>query len=201
MPWKLRTGFAGGLLTAAILAFCPALAHADAGIPMMPVQYPELLLFIIPVVLIEAVYVQGALGTPGRRTFVAILGVNLFTMALGYPLAWGLYQLLDKLVGFPPTATHVFSNLWWVPIWIAVRAFPAWSGLHQAVWPVIMIYVLLLLPGFLLSGLVKAWMVDGYDLLNSRGNARSVMWRANRYSYAFLTVAGSVLLYQTYMHL
>lgn len=189
------------MLTAAILACFPALAHADAGIPMMPVQYPELLLFILPVVLIETIYVQQALDTPGRRTAVAITGVNLFTMAMGYPLAWAIYEILNRMVGFPPGKTQVFTNLWWVPVWVALRAFPAWSGLHQAVWPVITIYVLLLLPGFLLSGLVKAWMVDWYDLLNYRGNPRPVVWRANRYSYLFLAVTGCVLLYQAYTHL
>lgn len=198
MRHKLGFGWAGGLAVVAGVALLPQAAHADAGVPMLPVQYPELLLYILPVILIEALYLMWRLGTRFRRTLIAAAGVNLVTVAMGYPLALAMYRLLDWMFGFPPGHTHVFSNLWRVPVWISLRMFPGWAGLRQEMWPVLAVWVALLLPSFLLSGLVKAWMVEWYDLLHYKGNTRPAVWTANRCSYLFLVVTGCVLLYRMY---
>lgn len=191
----------GGLTVAAIVSLLPPAAHADAGIPMLPVQYPELLLYVLPVILIETVYLSRHLHTQWRRTAIALTVANMLTVALGFPLAWGIYKLTNWMFGFPPITTSIFSNMWRVPVWIAIKMFPAWAGLRQEAWPVLAVWVVLLLPSFLLSGLVKAWLVQWYDLLNFKGNTRPAVWTANRYSYLFLIVTGCVLLYVVYSRL
>lgn len=201
MRHKLGVGSAGGLMIAAIVAFAPPAARADAGIPMLPVQYPELLLYVLPVILIEGVYLKHHLNTRMRRTMVAMTVINLITVALGYPLAWVLYKALDWMFVFPPAGTAVFANLWRVPVWISIKMFPGWAGLHQELWPVLAVWVVLLIPSFLLTGLVKSWLLEWYDLLNYGGNTRAAVWMANRYSYFFLTVTGCVLLYSIYSHM
>ena len=45
--------FRSGLWLAAIL-LVPLYANADAGIPMLPIAYPVILIFLIPVIGIEA---------------------------------------------------------------------------------------------------------------------------------------------------
>ncbi|MGA7885187.1 MAG: hypothetical protein WCA44_05545 [Acidobacteriaceae bacterium] len=200
MRHKLAVVLGGGLI-AATVAFLPPAAHADAGIPMLPVQYPEILLYILPVILIEAVYLQRQLNTRLRRTMIAVTLVNLVTVALGYPLAWAMYKILDWMFGFPPVTTPMFYNLWKVPVWISMKMFPAWVGLREGMWTVLAVWVALLIPSFLLTGLVKAWLVGWYDLLNFKGNTRPAVWMANRYSYFFLSVTGCVLLYLTYSSL
>lgn len=185
---------------AAVVAFLPPAAHADAGITMLPVEYPQLLLYIIPVILIEAFYLQSQLKTPVVRTLIAATGVNLVTVALGFPLAWGLYKFLNSLLGLPAGQVNVVTHFWWVPIWITAKAMPGWTGLHQSVWPVLAIYVCLLVPGYILSGLVKAGMLTWYDLLKAKANPRPAIWAANRISYFFLTVLGCALLYKGYTH-
>lgn len=198
---KSGSGLVGRLTIAAIVVFLPPAAHADAGIPMLPVQYPELLLYILPIITIETVFLQRQLKTRMRRTMIAMCVVNLITVALGYPLAWGMYMILDWMFGFPPVSTPVLTNMWRVPIWIAIKMFPAWAGLRQEVWPVLAVWVVLLIPSFLLTGIVKAWLVEWYDLLHYKGNTRRGVWMANRYSYFFLIVTGCVLLYMVYARL
>lgn len=197
MRHKLRAGFVGGLLTAAIVALSPPAAHADAGIPMLPVQYPQILLYIIPIIVIEAVYLRRHLNVKMRRTVIAVTTVNLVTVGLGYPLTWGMYKALDGVIGFPASPDPVFTRVWQLPMWVAVRLFPSWTGPAQGIWPVLAVYVLLLLPGFVLSGIVKSWLINWYDLLNFRGNTKMAVLVANRYSYFFLAVTGCVLLYLT----
>lgn len=191
---------AGGLAIAAAVVFLPPAAYADAGITMLPVEYPQLLLYILPVIAIEAFYLQKHLKTHLRRTLVAAAGVNLVTVGLGYPLAWAIYKVLNATLGLPAGQMNVVTHFWWVPIWITARLMPGWSGLQQSIWPVLVIYVCLLVPGYILSGAVKASMLTWYDLLKSKVDPRPAIWSANRVSYFFLTVAGCVLLYIGYTH-
>lgn len=196
MP-KCQRGIAiaGG---AVCMLACPAAAWADAGIPMLPVRYPEILLFLVPVILIEAFYLHNTLRSKWRRTLAAVCGVNVLTMALGYPLAWLLYVWLDRLLNFPAATTGIFSHLAWLPVWICTRLMPEWGGVQQEIWPVMVMFILLLIPSYLVSGAVKAALVDLYDLLHSRGSSRHEVWMANRLSYLFLAGAGCVLLYNMY---
>lgn len=197
---KVRRMLPGGLFVAAFLIGFPLSARADAGIPMMPVRYPELLLFLFPVIVIETIYLQRHLQARWRRTLVAVSGLNLLTMGLGYPLAYGIYAALNWSLHFPAGMTVVFTRLGWLPMWLCVRLFPAWTGLQQGgggTFPVLATFVVLLLPSFLLSGFVKAWLMDWYDLMNYGGSARNAVWIANRLSYLFLTVVGCVILYQS----
>jgi len=198
MP-KVRLRLAGSLLFVAGLIFLPVRAHADAGIPMMPVRYPANLLYLVPVIAIEVAYLKAALNARWRRTILAVSGVNVVTMALGYPLAYGLYLALNSYFQFPQGTIDVFGQIGSLPLWLSSRLFPEWTGLEQGVWPVLVTFVLLLVPSFILSGLVKAWLVEWYDLLAYRiSSPRPAVWIANRLSYMFLIVAGCVVLYLTY---
>jgi len=165
---------------------------------MLPVQYPEVLFFILPVVIIEVAYLRMQLGTLLRRTFIAVTTANLFTFALGYPLVWVIYKGLNASIGFPNGDNDVFGHIWKVPIWVAMKINPGWIGLQQEIGLVLAVYLILLAPGYFLSAVAKQWMMDGYDLLSYKGSTREAVWNANRYSYIFLAVVGCVLLYRLY---
>lgn len=198
MLHRLRNLLRAGMLSAAILlCFAPA-AHADAGVPMLPVQYPQILLFIFPIILIETAYLRWQLGTLLRRTTIAVSATNLFTVALGYPLAWLIYQGLNAIIGFPPGENDVFGHLWQLPMWVAVKVYPGWLSPQQQIGLVLFIYLILLAPGYFLSGMAKRWLMDWYDLLAFKGSTQEAVWNANRYSYIFLAVVGCVLLYRAY---
>lgn len=195
---KARRSLTGGLFLAAFLILFAPAARADAGIPMMPVRYPEILLFLVPVIAIETIYLKRHLQAQWRRTFVAVAGLNIVTMGMGYPLAYGIYAGLNWSLHFPEGMAEVFTRMGWLPLWLCVRLFPGWTGLQQGgSFPVLATFVVLLLPSFLLSGLVKAWLIDWYDLLNFGGSSRNAVWVANRLSYLFLVVVGCMILYQS----
>ena len=198
MRSSVRTKWAGCVLAGAAVLMCPAAAWADAGIPMMPVRYPAILLFLLPVIAIESIYLRAQLGTRCRRTLVAVTGINLCTTALGYPLAWGMYMGLDRMLGFPEHGPAAVDQMGWLPVWVCAKLYPQWLGVHAQIWPVLVLFVVLLFPSFIVSGLVKGWMTHGYDLLQSRGDLRRESWVATRLSYLFLASSGCALLYLTY---
>jgi len=195
---SIRSWVPAALVVAVCLMACPPSAHADAGIPMMPVRYPVVLLYLIPVIVIEAIYLQRHLNTNIRRTFVAVVGMNIVTTGIGYPLTFGLYIALDQVLHFPHGLGPAFYHIGWVPMWMATQLFPEWSGLQQSVWIMLGMFLVLLFPGYMLSGLVKSWMLSGYDLLNLRGSVKTAVWMATRLSYLFLATAGCVILYLVY---
>lgn len=198
MQTKTRLKWAGGLFAVAGLLLLPSPAHADAGIPMLPVKYPEILLFLAPVIGIEAAYLCSELHSRWRRTLLAVCGMNVLTMGVGYPLAWLLYVWLNQLIGFPLSSNGMLQHLSWVPVWVCTRVMPDWGGVHQAIWPVLVIFVLLLMPSYLVSGVIKAWLANLFDLLHSKGDSHQAVWMANRLSYLFLAAAGCALLYSIY---
>lgn len=198
MSHEIRRSVARGVLSAALLSLFPATARADAGIVMMPVQYPAILLFFVPVVLIETVYLQRHLKASLGRTLSAVAGVNLITMAMGYPLAWFLYTGLDIYVGFPAPNTEAFSHMQLVPLWLCARLFPDSMGLRERVWPVLGIFLTLMVPSYLLTRVVKDKMMSWHDLLHRKGSPATAVREANQLSYIFLAGVGCLMLYMAY---
>ncbi len=185
-------------LAAAFLAASPAPAFADAGIPLLPVKYPTVLWFLVPVILIETAYLQTALRTRWLRTVLAVTSVNLGTTGLGYPLAWLLYAALDQYAGFPGGLSGALTEWNRVPIWIGMKFFPDWSGMQDKLVAILFIFVTLMVPSYLVSRYLKSWVIEWYDLLRSEEDTRSAVMMANRFSYLILAITGCGLLYQLY---
>jgi hypothetical protein len=193
---RRRHGLCPAVLAVLAAVLClPAAAYADAGLPMLPVAYPKLLLYLAAAIAVEAAYLHSELHASWRRTILAVAGANLITTALGYPLAWGLYKMIHLDLPMLPNPTDILSQPAAMVGWISGQLYPSWDG-AQRLWPEQGVFVVLLIPGYLLSGLVKVWFLDSYDLLHRRGDARTVVWHANRLSYLLLAVVGCLLLYR-----
>lgn len=205
-------------LVAAALIFRPLTASADAGIPMLPIAYPIVLLFLLPVIAVEAIYLQIRLRAGWWRTVKAAAIVNAITLVLGYPLAWVVSFLIELLLVLVVVLMekaglrHVFGNrIYWLSI-----LSPAWLGPADELSPILIAFVVLLVPAFLLSGYVEGRMLQHYDLLSSTDQQRTLpeqllsdqesfsseekrrkseVWRANLFSYLFLAAAGCLALY------
>ncbi|HEX4036437.1 MAG TPA: hypothetical protein VHX37_00135 [Acidobacteriaceae bacterium] len=186
------------LTVAACMLAAPAAARADAGIPMMPLPYPTFLWFLPAVIVLEVIYVLSELRVPWGRAVLALTAANAATTGLGFPLTWGVYNLLRMYAGFPTAASGAFTDMQFVPLWMCMRLFPDWVGTHQELGVILAIYVTLLVPSYLISRMLKTWVIDWYDLLACDGKSRSVMLGANRASYALLAVTGCALLVKAY---
>ena len=195
---KTRGSVAGFVLTAAVLACCPATARADAGIPMLPVTYQTMLFFLLLVVIIEVIYLQARLRTRLRRTLIAVTTVNAAAAGLGFPLAWLIYKILDSWAGFPGGQSGVFSDMQFVPLWVCIKMFPDWAGTHGQVWLIMAMFVTLLIPSYLLTRILKSWVFDWYDLLRYDGDIKPAILMANRLSYLLLALTGCMLLFRTF---
>jgi hypothetical protein len=82
---------------------------ADIGVPMIFVQWPPALLFLLPVIVIEALTIRRVLATPTRKVFAAATKANLISTLVGVPLAW----LVTLIVGVTTVVPASFAADKW----------------------------------------------------------------------------------------
>lgn len=164
---------------------------------MMPMPYPTCLWLLPGVIVLEILYVLSALRVPIGRALLAMTSVNMATTGLGFPLAWLVYLGVRQIPDFPG-GPAVFPDMRIVPQWMSMRLFPEWMGTAQEIWVILAIFLILLVPSYLLSRWLKTWVITWYDLLACGGDTKTVILGANRASYALLAVIGCAMLLKAY---
>ena len=195
------------LFVIAAFALMPCWVHADAGVPMLPVAYPVILFFLALVILIETGYIWRKLRAGWWRTLGSVAIANTITMVLGYPLMWLLCFIgeiaLFGLLALAAKPLHMDS----IPNTLATRLLSivlsaAWMGPWRGreFWPVLVAFVVLLVPSFFLSGWFEARFLASDRRLGRYTASRREIWRANILSYVFLALAGCLLLSHQIKH-
>ena len=159
---------------------------ADAGVPMICVQWPFMVCALVPVIVIEAMIVRRRLRISNRRSFIAATKANLFSTLAGVPLAWILMLIAQFTITWPIVSavekTHLVTGS---PLtWVYAIASVAWTGPSPL--SVGVAATLLLVPTFFISVFLErrsyrhSWPEIDLAAVN-----RSV-WIANVGSYCFL---------------
>jgi hypothetical protein len=193
-----------GLLCVGILLLFPTAAYADAGIPMLPFAYPVILVFLLPVIAIEAIYIRIRLHTEWRNTIVASTKANLITMLLGYPLAWLIFFFVEMLFYTILAYSGIENHIHWtlnsrITDFFIVVTSAAWMGPIEEKWAIPVAYVVLLIPSFVLSGFLESRLLE-HGWLKYEGQSARIVWQANILSYIFLAAVGSYALIKVVSH-
>jgi len=200
-----RNASLSGLFAVGFLLLSPNVAHADAGIPMLPVAYPVIVVFLLPVIAIEAVYIRMRLRTDWGATIRATAKANLVTMLLGFPLAWLVFLFLEIVLYAALLFSGIENHIHWtlgrsVTDFLVVLTSAAWMGPVEEKWAIPVAFVVLLVPSFVFSGYLESRLVSkcglGYQRL-----CRRAVWEANTLSYIFLAALGVVALSAVVKHL
>jgi hypothetical protein len=165
---------------------------ADAGVPMIFVQWPLMICALLPVIAIEALVVRKRLSLSYGRAFGGAAKANVVSTLAGVPLAWGLMLILELVTILP--ITRAAERWHWQldsPLFYLLSVLGiAWTG------PPVTSYVgiafaatLLLVPTFFVSvRLERPLYRRSYAGLDVGAIDRSV-WIANLCSYALLFIA------------
>lgn len=70
---------------------------ANVGIPMIFVQWPLMLVALIPVILVEVLLIRLWLSLSYREAFIGIAKANVLSTAIGIPLAWGIMLVIELI--------------------------------------------------------------------------------------------------------
>ncbi len=131
------------------LAIFPGLAQANAGVPMIFLVMPAMALSIIPIIVIEAIYISKKLGLSNKVSARTVTISNLASMTVGIPVSWIFLVLIQMTTGggsaygLNNALTKVLAVTWQAP-WL----IPYESDLH---WMVPVAGLVLLIPFFFVS--------------------------------------------------
>ena len=175
---------------------------------MILVEWPAVVLALVPVVLIEAAVYRRRLGITYRKALYPAGVANLASTFLGYPLAWILrligqlvltllLMLVTRIVGEPSDAA--FDS---IPGRLVVAAVSsAWlgPGAEDAPWMLPAASLVGLVPAFFVSVYSEAWVLRRLVKLGAMESAdrptiMALSYKANLASYALLVAIASFFL-------
>lgn len=87
------------LLALCIFLCVPSVASANAGVPMIFLAMPVLGFSIIPIIIIEAIFLSKKLELASPSAFKTTTISNLVSTIVGIPLTWLLLVLIQMLAG------------------------------------------------------------------------------------------------------
>src|SRR5579875_2511753 len=97
------------------------------------------------------------------------------------------------------TVTKVGDRLHWAPghaiaKLLIVATSAAWMGPVEERWAIPFAFVILLIPSFILSGLIESRLLQRDGWLDCEFSYSRTVWQANLISYIFLAIVGCLAL-------
>ena len=181
------------LILAASLILMPAPALANAGVPMLFITLPAMLVALLPIIFIEMFVLKVMLDSTWRQAALVSSVANAASTLVGVPLAWFGFLAIEGAVGYPAGYFDIHVG----PVLSAI-VFAAWLGPSEQdlYWMVPFSSMVLLVGYFYISYFFEKAITA--RLLKDRPAQRISLtsWRANLVSYALLELlAGGFLVY------
>lgn len=175
--------------TAIILLFLlsiPSLAFADAGLPMIVLTFPAMLVALIPIVVIEGVIYRRSFDVNYKSALGASFVSNLVSTIVGVPFAWLLLFGVEMLTT-QGAALGLDSLLKKI---IAVTLQAAWLIPYEndLYWMIPVAAMVGFIPAFFISVYLERWIVRKFFRSIDKIKLNKTVWRANIKSYVYLSV-------------
>jgi hypothetical protein len=162
---------------------------ADVGAPMILLEWPLMLCALVPIIFIEAEAIRRRLKLPYRQAINAAAKANVFSTAVGVPVAWGVMLVVELAMIYPMTAAaekwhwSVNSPVFYLASILAV----AWvSPPTTSWWPITLAAALLLIPTFFASIWLERRSYRKALAEIDPDNVNGAVWSANIWSYGLL---------------
>jgi hypothetical protein len=184
----------------------PLLVLADAGIPMIFVTWPAMVIALVPVIALEALLIRKRVPYEPWQIVRATAAANLFSTIIGIPLTWLGLVAFEMVIGFAVSLIPGIQH-WHGPVARAIGFIfaVAWLppfGVTRAAIP--LAALVLLIPFYFVSvwseRLVMKRMLQATseEVAPEGGVSKKRLWRAvrdaNLLSYGFLVFVTSMWL-------
>ena len=182
MDRKVRITFNVSVL----LLLFPSIANADAGVPLLFLTLPGMVLALIPIIFIEMSYLRKALNLPTSLALRISVYANLLSAIVGIPLTWLVSIANESVTGGIPSfsinsALSKFPDIMWYGVWL----MPYTHEFHRMILTTMM---WLLIPFYLVSCLVESSVAILIHRSSDRVSVTLAMLKANGLSYGFLAI-------------
>ena len=183
-----------------VITLIPALAYANAGLPILAILWPLSLPAFFPVVFLESYVLNKNLALGYKKSFVVSIKANIGSTILGLPLAWVACFMMEMLLMFffveiAGSESYPPSSFKALPesihnILDVILTFP-WlgPGPEGGHWVIPFATSIMLIPCFFVSYWMELYYIN-YKLPDfHKENVKPAVWRANLYSYGLLFIA------------
>lgn len=168
-------------------------AQANAGVPMLALALPGMIISLIPIIIIETWCVRCSLQIPFHRALKAMTVANLESTLIGIPLTWVVWVIIEMAISF--IGYHIGQSLnitlpAIVGAIFAVTVGAAWLGPVESdlYWMIPTAMILLLFPFFYVSWLLERSMARRFLKELSTEDVNRATFKANLYSYGILGI-------------
>ena len=184
-----------------LFLFCllamPSVAHADAGVPMVFVTYPAMLVALFPVILLEAAIFQRRLLLGYRQVAWRVGVANAVSTVIGFPLTWFLMAALQLLT----RGAYAYGiSTWWskalAVTWQSPWLIPYEKELY---WMVPTAALVGLIPAFLASVFIEGHILKRLFKVTDAATTWKLTWKANGVSYLMLASVAGIWLVHSVM--
>lgn len=162
------------------------LVLANAGVPMLFLHIPTILVALLPIIAIEAFVAQRLLGRPIRKSLWPITAANVVSMLLGFPLLW-LFGVLGQMLVGGGSAYGLGS--WWLKLY-AVTVQAPWLIPYESdlFWMIPAAGLAMLIPAFSLSVWLERVVLQWFWKEEQKNVLRRFSFRAHCASYLVLVL-------------
>ena len=158
---------------------------ANAGIPMIVLALPSMVVLLAPVILLE-VFASRKLITKERpaHLWTGVTLANIVSTFIGWPIAWALLVLLQMFTG--GGAAHGLDSP--IGILLSVTQQAPWLIPYESDldWMIPVAMGVLLIPFFFVSVYVERLALRVLWKTEDPINIKFFSWKAHLYSYGFL---------------
>lgn len=177
------------LLAGLLLALLPSVSWANAGLPMIAITGPAMLIGLIPIIVVEAMILQANLNFGLKLAFASSTAANFASTVIGIPVTWALLVALQMVTGGGRAyGTDTLAGKLLAVTWQAPWLVPYEEDFH---WMVPTAALVLLVPFFFMSYWIE-YLIVGYGSPKiPRQEIKAACRRANLTTYglfALLTV-------------
>jgi hypothetical protein len=171
---------------------------ADAGVPMLFVEFPAMLFALVPVIAAEFLVAKKYLSVTPKSTLKGIVVANLVSTIFGFPLLWILLVVAE--LSFGGGGAHGLATLSQRIYAVTVQApwlIPYESDLSWMI-PVAGLY--LLVPAFFVSVFLERWVCQKLWKNQNPEELRKFSWIAHIVSYPVLLILSLIYFHAISKH-
>ena len=173
------------LITIFLIFFFPVVAYANAGVPMIFLSYPVMILALLPIIFIEASIFKRVVPIPYKNALVSNGAANAISTLAGFPLAWG-FLLVIELITTGGSCGPGFSTISESIVTVIVEA--AWICPHekQLYWLIPSAFIISLIVAFFVSLIIEYYINKRFHKEQDNGSIKKAVYLANFSSYGLL---------------
>ncbi len=167
------------------ILFLPVTAYANAGVPMIFLSYPAMLIALLPIILIETSIFKRIVDIPYRKSFKSNVAANTVSTLAGFPLAWAFLFAVEYIAtGF--SCGPGFDTIPKSIITVFVEA--AWLCPHEKhlYWLIPTAFIISLIVAFCISLVIEYFVNRRFHKEIEKQHIRKAVYISNISSYCAL---------------